>query len=344
MTTRTTYGPGAGQPASSGQTPAYLPRPFIDSMNRLRRALALALLAGLGPAAAAQRASSEPAAAAPALGGAAVEYAYDDGAGNVNLGPPSSFSPDMLWGNYYLAAPGGELISEIAVAFGPTFPSRTAGPVTFWLLGDPDADADPRNATALARVAATPDVSGNTLFRVAIPPTLVSGAFFVGASARLVGGQDRPARVDTGARADRSWFFYAPDIAATIDSLAAAPFGTRMDDPANVPLPGAFMVRALGGPAATGAEAASGGALALSAGPNPAASATAIRFSLPHAADVLLDVHDAVGRLVATLATGAHAAGPHTVAWPVRGAAAGVYVVRLRAGAAVRAVRVVVAP
>lgn len=178
-----------------------------------------------------------------------VVYRLDDGSGNVNIGPPSSFDPDMLWGNYYPVQAGGEVITQISVAFGATFPSLANGPVTFWLLQDADGDFDPRNAQSLASVQATPDVFNDQFFTVAIPPTQVSGALFVGVSARLLGGQDRPGRVDTGAAGDRSWFFYAPDIAAVIDDLAAAPFGTRMDDPQYVPFPGAFMVRATGVPA-----------------------------------------------------------------------------------------------
>lgn len=175
-------------------------------------------------------------------------YSHDDGDGDTNQGPPSTFDPDMLWGNYYLTTPGAEVIERIFVAFGPTGPSVAAGPVTFWLLDDPDMDFDPRNATALASVQATPDVFNDTFFSVAIPPTQVSGAFFVGASALLLGGVDRPARVDTNAAGDRSWFFYAPDIAAVINDLASAPFGTRMDNPQFVVLPGAFMIRATGQP------------------------------------------------------------------------------------------------
>jgi hypothetical protein len=178
----------------------------------------------------------------------AVEYRYDDGDGDTNQGPPSTFDPDMLWGNYYLAAPGGEMIIRLSVAFGPTFPSLADGPVTFWVLEDADADFDPRNATAIASVQGTPDVSNDSFYSVTIPPTLVSGGFFVGASAKLQGGEDRPARVDTGVAGDKSWFFYAPDIAATINDLAAAPFGARMDDPTYVVYPGAFMVRAIGVP------------------------------------------------------------------------------------------------
>ena len=180
---------------------------------------------------------------------ASVEYAYDDGDGDTNQGPPSSFDPDMLWGNYFIAQPGGEIITRISVAFGPTFPSLANGPVTFWLLQDADADFDPGNAWAIASVQATPDVFNDTYYSVDLPPTWVHGGFFVAASAKLQGGEDRPARVDTDAPGDTSWFYYAPDIAATIDDLAAAPFGARMDDPKFVILPGAFMIRATGEPA-----------------------------------------------------------------------------------------------
>lgn len=175
-----------------------------------------------------------------------VDHAYDDGDGDTNQGPPSTFDPDMLWGNYFPAAPGGEVITRISVAFGPTFPSLANGPVTFWLLEDDDADGDPRNAHVVASTYGMPTVFNDTFFDVDIPPTVVHGGFFVGASAKLDGGADRPARADTGASGHDSWFFYAPDIAATIDDLASAPFGTRNDDPQYVVLPGAFMVRAHG--------------------------------------------------------------------------------------------------
>jgi hypothetical protein len=287
---------------------------------------------------------ASPASVGPFVTTPGVEYLYDDGTANVNIGPPSSFSPDMLWGNYYVTAPGGETITEIAVAFGATFPSVSGG-VTFWLLDDPDADGDPRNATAVASAEATPDVFGNTFYHVAIPPTPVSGAFFVGASAQLAGGQDRPARVDTGARADRSWFFYAPDIAAVIDTLAAAPFGTRMDDATNVPFPGAFMVRAHGRPGGTTTtEVPPPVGLVLDAAPNPVSGTATVRFDLPAASAVTVDVLDALGRHVATLAEGDLAAGPHAVRWDTRAVPPGVYVCRVRVGASARSVRVVVAP
>ena len=154
----------------------------------------------------------------------------------------------MLWGNYYLTEPDGEIITRISVAFGPTFPSLGNGPVTFWLLDDPDMDMDPRNAISLVSVQGTPDVFNDNFYTVDIPPTRVSGAFFVGASAKLLGGQDRPARVDTGTSGNDSWFFYAPEISDVIDDLTTAPFSSRNIAP-TVPIPGAFMVRASGIPA-----------------------------------------------------------------------------------------------
>lgn len=319
-------------------------------MRLLLAAPLLASLAAAQPQVGASQPTlvAEPAAgppAAPFAGPATVEYAYDDGAASVNIGPPSSFDPDMLWGNAFATESGGDEIVEVAVAFGATFPS-VAGGVTFWLLDDPDGDFDPRTgATALDSVHATPDVSGNTFFRVVFPPTRVSSHFFVGASARLLGGQDRPARVDTDARADRSWFFYAPDIAAVIDSLGAAPFGTRMDNTANVPFPGAFMVRAVGRPAGSTSSAdapASAVPTLAIAGAHPSRE-VALRITLPAAGDVRLDVTDALGRRVARLADGALAAGEHVVRWDASRAAAGVYVARLTAGGATRTRRIVVA-
>jgi hypothetical protein len=72
-------------------------------------------------------------------------------------------------------------------------------------------------------------------------------------------------------------------------------------------------------------------------GPNPFAAATAIRFRIPAASKVRLEVFDVSGRLVKVLAEGKYPAGVHAVAWDKRDAAgraasAGVYFYRLEAG------------
>jgi hypothetical protein len=71
--------------------------------------------------------------------------------------------------------------------------------------------------------------------------------------------------------------------------------------------------------------------------PNPSAAGTAIRFRIPTATKVRLEVFDVSGRLVKVLAKGEYPAGPHTVSWDRRDAvgrpvSAGVYLYRLEAG------------
>ena len=71
--------------------------------------------------------------------------------------------------------------------------------------------------------------------------------------------------------------------------------------------------------------------------PNPSASVTAIRYDLPAAAPVRLDVLDVDGRRVRALESGGRGAGRHVVIWngsddAGRPLASGLYMVRLDAG------------
>ncbi len=267
-----------------------------------------------------------------------VTYQYDRGTGSQNIGPPSTFDPDMLWGNYYLRQPGGEAITSVTVAFGNTFPSR-ANPVTIWVLSDADGDGDPRNAVSVASALLPGPIVGTTPITVPIPPTLVGAGFFVGASVELLGGQDRPARLDAGASSlVNSWIFYADSIAAVIDSLGTAPYGARI----NPPFPGAFLVRATGIPAAVATEPSPAPTVALAAFPNPVRGVSTLRYTLPEAGLVSVTVVDALGRNVAALVRGEQAAGDHAVTWDARGAAPGVYAVRLESAYRVATARLVV--
>lgn len=73
-------------------------------------------------------------------------------------------------------------------------------------------------------------------------------------------------------------------------------------------------------------------ALTLAVAPNPAPSGARLTFRLPDATSVRLAVYDALGREVAVLAEGPHAAGPHEVALDAHALAPGVYLARLTAG------------
>lgn len=79
--------------------------------------------------------------------------------------------------------------------------------------------------------------------------------------------------------------------------------------------------------------------------PNPFTTSTSIRFTLPRAAPVRLEVYDLMGRRVAVLAEGSYPAGEHTAQWSGRTAdgapaASGLYVYRLEANGESRAHRV----
>ncbi len=68
----------------------------------------------------------------------------------------------------------------------------------------------------------------------------------------------------------------------------------------------------------------------LGTGPNPAPGAFEATFQLAHAADITLELFDAQGRRVATLARGAWPAGIHHASWAATHAASGLYLVRYR--------------
>jgi flagellar hook assembly protein FlgD len=77
-------------------------------------------------------------------------------------------------------------------------------------------------------------------------------------------------------------------------------------------------------------------------------AATQVRYQLPSAQHVELDVLDVAGRRVAMLASGKQDAGLHEVSWSARTArgerlANGLYFVRLRLGAGTLTHKVIVA-
>ena len=78
-----------------------------------------------------------------------------------------------------------------------------------------------------------------------------------------------------------------------------------------------------------------------SAAPNPFNSTTSIRYFLPSSAEVRLNVYNSVGRLVQTLNDGLVQAGHNRTTLQGTDLPAGVYLIRLEAGKAVRSMKVV---
>jgi hypothetical protein len=68
----------------------------------------------------------------------------------------------------------------------------------------------------------------------------------------------------------------------------------------------------------------------LGTGPNPSLGAVEATFQLAHAADITLELFDAQGRRVATLARGSWPAGIHRANWAGPRPASGVYLIRYR--------------
>ena len=92
-----------------------------------------------------------------------------------------------------------------------------------------------------------------------------------------------------------------------------------------------------------GTKAAAADALHLTAAPNPGNASTTLHYELTTPAAVSVTVLNVLGATVRTLAgSPPQAAGPHTLDLPVQDLAAGIYLVRLRAGQTTQTTRLVV--
>jgi ligand-binding sensor domain-containing protein len=75
--------------------------------------------------------------------------------------------------------------------------------------------------------------------------------------------------------------------------------------------------------------------------PNPFNPTTTIRYSLPEASHVTLNIYDITGRLVEQLVNQHTPAGYHTVSWDATSHSSGVYIARLKAGSFVKTQKMV---
>jgi hypothetical protein len=85
--------------------------------------------------------------------------------------------------------------------------------------------------------------------------------------------------------------------------------------------------------------------VSLTATPNPFRGAVSVELTLPHEAEVSMEIYDVEGRRLTTLGGGPLGPGSHTLTWTGRDrrgqpVASGVYFLRLRAGAEILSRRV----
>ena len=66
--------------------------------------------------------------------------------------------------------------------------------------------------------------------------------------------------------------------------------------------------------------------------PNPFNTSTTIRYDLPLAGDIRLEIYDILGRKVETLVNGWQPAGAHSIVWEAEDVSSGVYFYRIQAG------------
>jgi len=140
-------------------------------------------------------------------GAAAVEsaspfvYQLDDGVMNRAL---TFGAGDIMWINAFESVRGATVITSLAAAWGAGI--SIGDPVELLLYDDPTNNGDPSDAELLEVVSTTISTTTTNDFQeVAIPPTVVTGSFFVAALYR--GDRDglNPAPLDEGDPQGASW-------------------------------------------------------------------------------------------------------------------------------------------
>ena len=140
-------------------------------------------------------------------------YQHDDGTGG-NAGPGAVGTPGLyVWGNVFdVAESGAENASEITTLLYAIGRVPAGASLTAMLFEDPNDDGNPDDGVLLASVEFVPTVTqSNTFTEIAIPPTIVSGRFYVACAGAVNGtSQTYLARTDfqTGQQYGTNSFFY----------------------------------------------------------------------------------------------------------------------------------------
>ncbi len=148
-------------------------------------------------------------------------YTLDDGTSENSIGILSG--ADVGWINVLQAQDGATTITAIATQFGTSTPVGT--PVDFALYNDPNDDGDFADAQLLTSVSTTTEVNGASFQTEPIPPTQVSGVFFIAAVAE---GATFAAPIDLSSTSQQSSLF-ASTSTGTFD-LSNPPSASLVDD------------------------------------------------------------------------------------------------------------------
>jgi len=160
---------------------------------------------------------------------AQVVHQLDDGSGELP-GITSGATREALVLNCFDAVGVGENIINISGVWGSVAPS--GAPARVVLFSDPNNDCNPSDAQLLVQIPTTFGTTGSS-FSVDIPPTFVSGKFFVGViwlnpNGTLWMGYD----TDTNSNG-RSWFV-SSDLSGTINLNDLSSNGVILNDNVNM--------------------------------------------------------------------------------------------------------------
>lgn len=157
---------------------------------------------------------------------------------------------DMLWLNNFNVIPGAETITEIHIAWGsPAYPGNNpplGSPVRLILYEDPTDDGDPIDAVYLIEVPTIVQNVDLDFFNVVpIPPTLVTGGFFVAALYQNQLSGQYPASFDETVPLTESWLA-GESVPFAIDVFDLTANSVPPERIGNSGLYGNWMLRAYG--------------------------------------------------------------------------------------------------
>lgn len=179
------------------------------------------------------------------------EYAVDDGALENAIGMAGPHGGSFGWLNAFTTSSSEcSVVRAVEVVWGsPTMALANGAAARVHVWEDPNDDGNPADAVLLADVDVIISRAGTGLFvSHAIPPTQVSGVFFVGASTRHTSAQ-RPAALDqTIPRVDPpvSWSAGNNGFSTFNAHNLLANDGARLELIADSGFPGEWLVRASG--------------------------------------------------------------------------------------------------
>jgi hypothetical protein len=187
--------------------------------------------------------------AAPGGSYLVTNYAYDDGSSEGSVGV-NNITFGILWLQHFSA--GCDTIDTIEVVWGSPAaagagpPDGTPAAVYVW--DDPTNDGNPADAVLLTTVPTVVANNETDIFNsIAIPPTAVSGTFFIGAATDAA---LRPAPLDTGqASLGRGWItgssggFVGLDPVNLSNAVANNVGLVELDA---IGIPGVWLIRAAG--------------------------------------------------------------------------------------------------